>query len=90
MRIINADEMKNYIDCGHLRNPNELCFSELDVVRMLDKMTTVDAEPVRHGRWVLVNKDLSECSACGMIRNIHTQFAWAYCPNCGAKMDLEE
>ena len=26
------------------------------------------------------------CSVCGMRRNIETQYAWNYCPNCGAKM----
>lgn len=48
MRLIDADALKSYIDCGHLRSPIETCFSELDVVLMLDKQPTVDAEPVRH------------------------------------------
>lgn len=46
MRLIDADALKNYIDCGHLRSPTEVCLSELDVVRMLDRMPTIDAEPV--------------------------------------------
>lgn len=29
------------------------------------------------------------CSVCGMRRNIETQYAWNYCPNCGAKMKGE-
>ena len=46
MRLIDADALKSYIDCGHLRSPIETCFSELDVVRMLDKQPTIDAAPV--------------------------------------------
>lgn len=29
------------------------------------------------------------CSQCLYGRNIETQIGWNYCPNCGAKMDLE-
>jgi hypothetical protein len=46
MRLIDADELKSWIDCGHLRPPTELCFSELDVVQILDKRPTIDAVPV--------------------------------------------
>ena len=56
MRQIDADALKEYIDCGHLRPPTELCFSEIDVIRMLDKQPTVDAEPVR----------CDECVCCSM------------------------
>lgn len=46
MRLINADSLKDYIDCGHLRPPTELCFSELDVCNMIDKRPTIDAVEV--------------------------------------------
>lgn len=46
MRLIDADALKSWIDCGHLRPPTELCFSELDVVQILDKRPTIDAVPV--------------------------------------------
>ena len=80
MRLIDADALKEYIDCGHLRPPTELCFSEIDVIRMLDKQPTVDAEPVRHAHWEWCETWLDEspdypcelleegwaCSACGV------------------------
>lgn len=44
--LISRDAFKSYIDCGHLRSPTELCFSEMDVVRMIDKQPTVDAVEV--------------------------------------------
>ena len=48
-----------------------------------------DVVPVRHGRWVYpigmaYNYVCSECGkSIGVIKH-------NYCPNCGAKMDLEE
>lgn len=43
MRLIDADAFKDYIDCGHLRPPTEVCFSEWDVCDMIDKRPTIDA-----------------------------------------------
>lgn len=39
-RYIDADKLIDFIDAGHLRNPNELCFSETDVVNMLNNAPT--------------------------------------------------
>lgn len=33
-----AERVKRYIDVGHLRPPTEICFSELDVVSMIDNL----------------------------------------------------
>lgn len=46
MRLIDADALIDFIDCGHLRNPLESCFSERDVVDMLESRPTIDAVPV--------------------------------------------
>ena len=52
-----------------------------------------DVAPVRHGRWVAIKVpnewDRGQCSEC---RSIFNSSVWGtnYCPNCGAKMDLEE
>lgn len=35
-RLIDADALIEFIDAGHLRHPSELCFSEVDVVNMLN------------------------------------------------------
>lgn len=62
------------------------------------KRPTIEAEPVRHGRWVH-NVDYEEwaeryvCSECN--RNAPTdgdyrQVLTDYCPKCGAKMDGEQ
>lgn len=46
MRLIDADALIDFIDCGHLRNSLESCFSERDVVDMLESRPTIDAVPV--------------------------------------------
>ena len=33
-----AEMVKRYIDVGHLRPPTEICFSELDVVSIIDNL----------------------------------------------------
>ena len=54
-----------------------------------------DVAPVKHGRWVSVPYKLARvCSVCN--RDEPYKFAdidadvYDYCPNCGARMDLEE
>lgn len=45
----------------------------------------IEAEPVRHGRWVMNNQyGIKCCSECGYGQSIGAE---NYCPNCGAKMD---
>ena len=48
----------------------------------IEAAPTIEAEPVKHGRWD-EKKRFVECSACGERRMITHNF----CPNCGAKMD---
>lgn len=49
------------------------------------KQPTIEAEPVRHGKWEQV-EHMVDCSLCG-VSSFQTS---NYCPNCGAKMDLED
>jgi hypothetical protein len=64
-RYIDADALKEFIDCGHLRNPCEVCFSELDVVNLIDAQPTVDAEP----RWIPVSERLPKMKEIVLITN---------------------
>lgn len=55
-----------------------------------------DVAPVVRGRWVQCFEDWrkqiegDKCSACG-FEHYGTSIAnYHYCPNCGAKMDLED
>ena len=59
-----------------------------------------DVEPVRHGRWERTDDDWNslstfQCSSCGEewcfeIDEDLLSLNYNYCPNCGAKMDLED
>lgn len=67
---------------------------------VLDDAPSVDAEPVRHGKWVEVHGMMppehvgrKRCSVCGRFA-LHDFMGRErlsfFCPSCGAKMDLEE
>lgn len=69
-----------------------------DIREMIDEikaLPTIEAEPVRHGRWIPDNSHLPSnkftCSECGNIikTNHYCRKCYLnYCDNCGAKMDL--
>ena len=58
--------------------------------KLIRKQPTVDAVEVVHGRWSMVKmgekRALAKCSACGRKMN-PSQYGYAYCGLCGAKMD---
>lgn len=100
MRLINADALLDFLDVGHLRPPTEICFSEIMIKNIIDMMPTVDAVPVRNGKWLYGESESGHdgyyCSQCGEhIRwrygeeNIDFIRSYNYCPNCGARMDEE-
>ena len=49
-----------------------------------------EVTPVVHGRWDIMDgyKARRACSVCGWDVPEYGKF-YSYCPNCGAKMDLE-
>lgn len=57
---------------------------------ILENAPTVDTVPVVHGRWDIMSdyKTRRCCSECGWDAPEYGKF-YSYCPNCGAKMDLE-
>ena len=60
-----------------------------EVFDMAKNALSIDAEPVRYGRWVHLGGDEWCCSECGEV--IHTEGSWEkptkkYCHECGAKM----
>ena len=60
---------------------------------MIEELPISDVIPVRHGRWENGNPI---CPVCGGYKfkdldaDIWCDWQPAFCPNCGAKMDLEE
>ena len=85
-------------NCGHDYEANKCnnCYTS----NFINYLPTADVAEVKHGKWIEVQKEniwndivpVLECSACGKYtvgtRGIMTNSN--YCPNCGAKMDLED
>lgn len=76
----------------------ELLISVSDAKGVLEGMKAVDAAPVKHGKWI-ENEGFDgdcyyTCSVCHCdwttIDGTPTENNMRYCPECGAKMDLEE
>lgn len=47
---------------------------------------TIDAEPVRHGKWIVTTEGVVKCSEC---KRKFILLKENYCPNCGCRMDAE-
>ena len=62
-------------------------------IKFLKNRPTVDAEPIRHGRWIQSKTvpTYHHCSLCKathrMKMSCNVYVFTKYCPNCGAKMD---
>ena len=82
MRLINADAAWNVFEEAAWWNNAD----KDEAQDLLDRVPTIDAEPVRHGRWIRMDDTFTkwQCSACGVK---YHDICWPYCPNCGTKMD---
>jgi NADH pyrophosphatase NudC (nudix superfamily) len=56
----------------------------------LNAVPAVDAAPVKHGKWELVDEAEPRRYGCSKCSCLSWYGTYKYCPNCGAKMDLEE
>ena len=56
-----------------------------DAMDIVDELPAVDATPVVHAKWILIQNGLGVCSACN--RSDHIDSLAAYCRYCGARMD---
>lgn len=89
MRLIDADALaKN----GWVLERHGVSNTLLERMSIAD-VPTIEAEPVKHGRWEFKHPNGWACSECGewglMIDNRGICKS-DYCPNCGAKMDQKE
>lgn len=93
MKMIEANKVVPLIRLILFGNPNadEICKTAQELV----DLHTVDAEPVKHGRWEDgAFENSKKCPICGRYATkIHAHnrpvFDYVVCPYCGAKMDLE-
>lgn len=97
MRLIDTDEFKRIAAGCVFETPKGI---RIKAEIAIDARPAVDAEPVRHGRWIECDYKTLEhgeiesaykagicCSECrtGFKKN-HITYK-AFCPACGAKMD---
>ena len=69
---------------NHRASPVSWADAYEQFVEDIEKLPSVDVAPVRNGRWVTTAPH-PHCSLCFVECRDKTN----YCPNCGAKMDLE-
>lgn len=87
MKLIDADKQEPIIE--ELEN---ICMNNeyvLELLAELKNQPTVDAEPVRRGKWIEIGSGFNyhfECSECGWKDGYPFNDRHKYCPNCGAKM----
>ena len=67
-------------------------FGPKEMQMLIDKIPIIEAEPVRHGRWInpRLNKYGHPCHQCNQCLFVASQKDRNFCPDCGAKMDLKE
>lgn len=108
-RLIDADDLERYIDncdfCDRCPDASPRCQIDCEMPdfltkrwkRVIDEQSTVDAEPVKHGKWIdegyyadYSNYKAWHCSKCNWHMLAYDDELFSYCPMCGAKMDAEE
>lgn len=95
MRLVDADALKQTIGSY---NPIKYTYEYGDVVTVedIDKAPTIEAEPVKRGKWITERYDCligrTYCSVCGHDAPFDGDEVWRslWCPNCGAQMESEE
>ena len=90
MRLIDADTLLVELDEWENTEENsDRALGVVDAKVIACQMPTVDAVPVRHGKWITKSTGgefFDCCSECGYVE-------WdapnKYCPHCGSRMDEE-
>ena len=90
MRLIDADALGIGIATPEVFDNKAYAEGWNSVIKILEEAPIIEAEPVRHGRWIDHPKD--HCSLfngwnCSECMQIISGGRGKYCPNCGAKMD---
>lgn len=88
--------MRELVKSTNYENISLEALSLLCGANLIANSPTVDAAPVKHGRWIHLDQEEStisgKCSCCGWEAHYYEDDVadMPYCPNCGARMDLEE
>ena len=80
--------LTKYAWASPVRNEQRVTVDADDVQFGVDKIPSADVAPVQHGRWLCVDTDTEQFFLCNRCKK-KEYWESNYCPNCGAKMDLE-
>lgn len=91
MKLIDADILKEKLK--HKRTSKSLSINKIeamihlhaveDCLEIVRDMPTIDAEPIKHGHWIVADDGVTRCSICYGASDYERSF----CGDCGAKMD---
>lgn len=94
--IVNMDDGEPYYSIQHYDSAHKAWYigcssNDLDYVRgwLAEYLEPIEADllPVKYGRWNAIGIDVV-CSECGC--SAYDGYTSNYCPDCGAKMILED
>ena len=101
VRLIDANALKAKLETGtNTATYSDYCNGYCDARHVdldaIDAAPTIEAEPVRHGRWIPTEYDSYadgapvfdkwECSECGHEHSGEEDSLTAFCPDCGVYM----
>lgn len=89
MRLIDADALVKELSDKYIVPVDEAtrgvaAFMGIQTRQAINNAPTIEAEPVKHGRWIKTDFYFEKCSNCGDLG----LRGFRYCPNCGAKMQI--
>ena len=104
MRLIDADALTDFLKCllpargmweidGDTAK-NAVCETVADAIEMVKNMETIKPERRKRGHWEPVTNGRGghQCDRCGCYAPSYqsgTEWLSDFCPNCGAKMEVE-
>ena len=101
MRLIDAEKIAEVLNryLAQLRNSGISVGLRMGIntcLTFINNANTIEADPVRHGRWEVstdewFETDVYTCSKCResyvLVEGTPKENLWHYCPNCGCRMD---
>lgn len=100
MRLIDADALTKCIESDKIDNEtlgiitalgDGLQAETLNMtcdrhIQMIKDIPTIEAEPVKRGKWIYNSPVTMKCDQCGLVIKDWDQHRFKLCPNCGARM----
>lgn len=90
-RLIDADKLKEHYSWWAASEEGK------EVKRIFDEIVDLQPTVEKHGHWIVIlaeewcTFDECKCSVCGAVEYFNKGWKkFNHCPNCGAKMEVEE